>query len=84
MKFEKFSTWHSRVRQERGFTQKEIAKKLGWSSSQYVSNIERGIAFLPKAKIRKIATIYKVSEAYIAMLVVADIKQDYLSFVGHH
>lgn len=84
MKFETFSTWHVRARTERGFSQTQIANKLGWVSPQYISNIERGISFLPKKKIKKIASIYKVSAVYIAMLVISDIKRDYFEYLEKH
>ena len=44
-----------------GLSQKDVALKLGYSTSQFISNWERGISQPPLATLRKIAELYKVS-----------------------
>lgn len=48
-------------RKQAGFSQGEIAKKLGYTSPQFVSNWERGLCRPPVATLRKIAQIYNIS-----------------------
>ncbi len=53
-----------------GLSQKDVALKLGYSTSQFISNWERGISQPPLATLRKIAELYKVSadEMFIVLL----------------
>lgn len=44
-----------------GFSQGAVAKKLGYTSPQFVSNWERGLSKPPVATLRKIAQIYGIS-----------------------
>lgn len=42
-----------------GLSQKEVAKRIGLQSSQFISNIERGICATPLEVLRKFLDIYK-------------------------
>lgn len=44
-----------RLRQ--GLSQNQLARKIGYGSGQYVSNIERGVSLVPADKIVKLAKI---------------------------
>lgn len=44
-----------------GLSQGAVAKKLGYTSPQFVSNWERGLSQPPIATLRKIAQIYNIS-----------------------
>ncbi len=49
-----------KLREERGITQEEIAKKLGYKNNSYIARVERG-DFLPsKENLKKIAEILKI------------------------
>ncbi|MBC7371884.1 MAG: helix-turn-helix transcriptional regulator [Bdellovibrionaceae bacterium] len=48
-------------RLEAGLSQGAVAKKLGYTSPQFVSNWERGLSQPPVATLRKIAQIYNIS-----------------------
>ncbi|HEY8270411.1 MAG TPA: helix-turn-helix transcriptional regulator [Pseudobdellovibrionaceae bacterium] len=43
-----------------GLSQGEVAKKLGYTSPQFVSNWERGLSDPPIRTLRKISTLYDV------------------------
>jgi len=43
-----------------GLSQGDVAKKLGYTSPQFISNWERGLARPPVTTIRKLAQIYKI------------------------
>jgi transcriptional regulator with XRE-family HTH domain len=50
-----------KLRIEKGLTQIELAKRLGYKTNSYISDIERG-AFLPsKEKLKKLAKALEVS-----------------------
>lgn len=60
-------------RNKAGLTQKNVADRLGYSSAQFISNFERGIAAPPVKRIRVLAKIYyphldkkTVVEMYVA------------------
>lgn len=51
----KFGKEFKREREKRGLTQDTVAKCLGYSTAQFVSNIERGQALLPKEGLKKVS-----------------------------
>lgn len=58
------------LRMRQGLTQAEVAKDMKWSTVQFVSNIERGLAMPPKGKIKRFAKLYKVKPEEIGQLFV--------------
>lgn len=44
-----------------GLKQREVAAELGWSTAQFLSNIERGVAFPPDEAIPLLSKLYKVA-----------------------
>jgi transcriptional regulator with XRE-family HTH domain len=57
-------------RVEAGLTQSEVARKLGYSSPQFVSNWERGLANPPVFILKDLTKMYKVpAEKMFDMLV---------------
>lgn len=61
-------------RVEAGLTQLEVAKKLGYSSPQFVSNWERGLANPPVFVLRDLTKMYKVPVDQMFDLIVEDFK----------
>lgn len=47
-------------RQEAGLSQLEVSSHLGYSTPQFISNIERGLSHLPLYQIPKLAGLYGV------------------------
>ena len=43
----KLGTYLKQVRETSGLTQHDVSAKLGYSSPQFISNIERGISVVP-------------------------------------
>jgi len=57
-----------KLREERGITQEQIAKALGYKNNSYIARIERG-DFLPaKDKLKKMAKVLKVPFSYLDSL----------------
>ncbi len=49
------------LREKAGLTQSELSVKMGYSSPQFISNIERGLANLPPAKFKAASKVLGVS-----------------------
>ena len=66
-----------------GLTQSEVATKLGYSSPQFVSNWERGLASPPVGALRDLTKLYKVSadDMFSVMMtgVEADLRREFYS-----
>lgn len=62
---------HLRVmRINAGYSQGDIAKRLGYSSPQFVSNWERGVSEPPIETLRKLADIYGINPEHLFKIVV--------------
>ena len=48
-------------RKKIGASQAEVAKKLGYSSPQFISNWERWLSAPPVTSLRTLASLYKIS-----------------------
>ena len=59
-----------------GLTQSEVARKLGYSSPQFVSNWERGLANPPVFVLRDLTKMYKVAADQMFDLLINDVKED--------
>lgn len=65
------------VREVQGLSQADVAKELRLSSPQFVSNIERGIAPLPRAQAASFARILKIEYSVLLDVIVEDIRDSY-------
>lgn len=52
-----FGRWLRNCRKQARITQAELAKALGYDSSQLISNIERGVSLLPSKRIPEFARV---------------------------
>lgn len=57
-------------REHAGLSQADVARELGYSSPQFISNWERGLSSPPVPKLKRLCKLYRVSidEAYKSML----------------
>ena len=55
-------------RTELGLNQSDLAHSLGYNTSQYISNIERGLASIPFAKILEMSMLLKVDYRHLLNL----------------
>lgn len=76
MKYENMSSLIYDYRELRKMTQKELAKQLGFSTSQFISNIERGLATFPIKKMKKLSKILKISRDLIVNAYIADLTEE--------
>jgi transcriptional regulator with XRE-family HTH domain len=64
-------------RAKSGFTQAEVAEKMGYETAQFLSNIERGKSAIPYEFIRKVIKIYGVSETVVVQYLVS-LQQEFI------
>jgi transcriptional regulator with XRE-family HTH domain len=64
-KYEELGTFLKESRKAVGLTQKEVSTKLGYSTSQFISNFERGACLPPNKKLPALTRIYKVDRQEI-------------------
>lgn len=57
----KFAHFLRDARVEAGFSQQDVAKRLGYASPQFVSNWERGLSSPPCHVLWQLANLYRVS-----------------------
>lgn len=55
------SLYLKKKRVEAGLTQSEVASELGYTSPQFISNWERGLASPPVFVLKNLTKLYKVS-----------------------
>ena len=48
-------------RVQSGLSQKDVAERLGYSTSQFISNWERGISHPPLNTLRSLSQLYKIN-----------------------
>lgn len=53
----RFGKWLRNCRKQARITQTELARALGYDSSQLISNIERGVSLLPSKRIPDLARV---------------------------
>lgn len=55
-----------------GLTQLDVARKLGYTSAQFISNFERGLCSLPLNAIRKLTQLYKADQDKVYNLIMSE------------
>jgi len=57
---------------KKGLSQKRVAAALGYSSAQYVSNIERGVCSVPIKALRKMCILYGIKREHLIAVMLID------------
>ena len=60
------------ARMKKGYSQERVARLLGYSSPQFISNFERGECLLPLVKLKKMGEILGVDKHQIVRNLVLD------------
>lgn len=60
------------LREKAGLTQREVSDALGYSTPQFISNVERGRCRFPVQKLPKIKRIYRLSNDQIINLFISE------------
>lgn len=76
---ERLGKFLQKKRMEKGLSQGEVAKKLGYTSPQFISNIERGLCSPALSSAKKMAKLYDIypanMQAALASVEVAKISE---------
>jgi transcriptional regulator with XRE-family HTH domain len=65
----KLGSYLKQVREAAGLTQYDVSSKLGYTSPQFISNIERGISVVPLKALAKMIHMYKVSPDNVVKII---------------
>ena len=57
------------IREQSSLTQADVSTKLGYSSPQFISNIERGISVVPLKTLGRMVGLYKVSPDSVVRII---------------
>ncbi len=69
------------MREKVGLTQREVSDALGYSTPQFISNVERGRCRFPIQKLPKIKRLYKVSADQVIDLILSEEKSSLLKIL---
>jgi transcriptional regulator with XRE-family HTH domain len=59
-RYEDVGEYLQQARKRAGYSQRQVADTLGYSSAQFISNFERGIAVPPLKKLKVLVKMYKL------------------------
>jgi transcriptional regulator with XRE-family HTH domain len=57
------------MRESSDWTQLEVSRKLGYTSPQFISNIERGISVVPLKTLSRMIQLYKADPEQVVNLI---------------
>ena len=60
------------LREKAGLTQRDVSDSLGYSTPQFISNVERGRCRFPVQKLPKIKKLYKLSVEQVIELFLSE------------
>ena len=66
---EKLGQFLKGARQDARLTQGQVSKKLGYSSPQFISNIERGVSVAPLKTLASLIKLYKCEPEQIVSII---------------
>jgi len=72
---EEFGAYLRTKRVRAGLSQSEVARELGYSSAQFISNFERGLCAPPLPALRKIVDCYKIPKKEVINLMLRQQKR---------
>jgi transcriptional regulator with XRE-family HTH domain len=69
-RFKKLHVYLREARKRTGRTQREVSTMMGYTSAQFVSNVERGACLPPEFMVKKMISIYRLDrqELYNLMM----------------
>lgn len=66
----------AKARKERGLTQMEVARILGYSGPQFVCNWERGVAPPPLETLKRLAELYHLDRSKLVELLMRQYRNE--------
>lgn len=81
MRRQTLNTYLKERRMELGLTQKQVSDALGFSSSQMISNYERGLCMVPLASMRKLCKLLEIDREYLKRRLLLNYKDELERFL---
>jgi transcriptional regulator with XRE-family HTH domain len=76
----KLGSYFKDLRLEKGLSQDQLAKGLGYSNSQFVSNWERGLAHPPLKKLTKLTRVLKADQSEVFKVIMTESQESLARF----
>lgn len=73
-RFKEVAEFLRESRTSAGLSQVEVSSALGYHSSQFVSNWERGIAAPPMFVVKKLAKLYGIQDEKLFRMILSDLE----------
>ncbi len=70
------------MREKRNLSQGDVAKLLSLKTAQSISNIERGVSPLPRAKIKKLSEILGIPKSELMSVALREVQDRYAKAAG--
>ena len=67
-----FASIVKKAREEAGLSQHQVALKFKYSTSQFISNWERGISYPPVSQLKALANLYSLEADYLFEVLLED------------
>lgn len=69
------------LREKAGLTQRDVSDSLGYSTPQFISNVERGRCRFPVQKLSRIKKLYRLSNEQVIDLFISEEKINLMRFL---
>ena len=79
---EPLNVYLKKARQKSGLSQGDVAKELGYSSPQFISNWERGLSSPPLDTLSELVRLYSIPGRELVDVMVHETKQSLLAAVS--
>lgn len=73
-RFAKLASYLKTARVRANLSQTDVAKKLGFTGPQFVSNWERGLAAPPLTSLKKLAGIYGIDPESVFKMILSEVE----------
>lgn len=71
----KLGVFLKETRETKAMTQAAVSERLGYSSPQFISNIERGISVVPLKSLARMITLYKANPESVLKIIIESQKK---------
>lgn len=74
--YQELAVYFKKRREQSGHSQRTVAKELGYSSPQFISNWERGLCGPPLKKLPRIIDLYKLNKGDVVTVMMKAYKKE--------
>lgn len=74
--YRELANFFKKRREQSGLSQRTVAKELGYSSPQFISNWERGLCGPPLKKLPRIVELYRLNRSEVVTVMMKAYKKE--------